>query len=154
MYLRYFVIKPWPVYWTNSKSTSHKNATCQVRLNWPSSSGGKEFPLCFFAISLLSLLGKRHGPSFEQTWKPSFQWCLCQVWLNLPVVLNFFFISSMYFLHDLSKESGPSFEQTWIFFSQWCFETIKFGCYFVINSPWERTLETLHPSIHQSILRA
>ena len=26
--------------------------------------------------------------------------------------------------------------------------------YFVINSPWERTLETLHLSIHQSILRA
>ena len=59
-----------------SIKTSNKDALCQVLLKLTSGFGG-EFHQVFFAISLLSRLGKGHGPLLEQTWIPFSQEKLC-----------------------------------------------------------------------------
>ena len=45
--------------------------------NWPSGSGDEDFKYLEYkiTISILSPLGERRGPSFEQTWIPSTQGC-------------------------------------------------------------------------------
>ena len=42
-----------------------------------------KFTWCIFALSWLSPLGKKRGPSFEQNWIPFTQGCFVQVWLKL-----------------------------------------------------------------------
>ena len=56
--------------------------------NWCSGSGDEKYlnvvnVFLIYNILLFSLLGKGHGPSFEQIWTLSLKDALCQVWLKL-----------------------------------------------------------------------
>ena len=79
-------------------------------------------------FSLLSPLGKGHGPSFEQTWLPITQGCFVPSLIEIgPVVLSrdFFkvgqFIFAISLLFPLGNGRAPSFKQTWIPITQGCF---------------------------------
>ena len=85
MYFRNFIII-FPL-WTigpsfeQSRIPLHPKIICaKFHLNWPTGFGEENFKICqcFFPILQLSPLGKRRGPSFEQTWIPSTQRWLCQ----------------------------------------------------------------------------
>ena len=81
-----------------------------------------------FIFSVLSPLGKRRGPSFEQTWIPSTEEFFVGRLIEIdPVVLEKkilkYFQYNITFspLYPLGKRRGPSFEQTWIPSTQECF---------------------------------
>ena len=85
-----------------------------------------KFPQCIFPFLLSSSLGKRWGPSFEQTWILFTLECLMPSLVEIsPMILEKIFkVSLIYFryvlLSPLGKGWGPSFEQTWIYFTKEC----------------------------------
>ena len=84
------------------------------------------FKFCqwIFAISLLSPLGKGHGPSFKKTWIPFTQWYFV-LWLVeigpvvLEKILNFFKVFLLFHNYiPLKKGQGTLFVQTRIPFTE------------------------------------
>ena len=78
----------------------------------------------FFAIGLISPIGKVCAPSFEQTWFTLNQLCCKQRFEIDPACDSLDRISSIFFaillLFPLGKGCGSLFEQTWIVFTQGC----------------------------------
>ena len=97
------------------ESPSPKDALCQVWLKLAQLFWRRRFfRECIFTISYLSLLGKGQGPSFEQTWIPSTQGCICAKFSwNWPCGSREedFKISLMYFRYFVFifpwKRTGP-----------------------------------------------
>ena len=82
MYFRYYVIiSPWkragPFFWTIMNPLHPKILCTQFGWNWPSGSGAEDFLILsmHFRYFVIISLGKRWGPSFEQTWIPFTQGC-------------------------------------------------------------------------------
>ena len=76
-------------------------------------------------FSLLSPLGKGHGPSFEQTWFPITQGCFVpslveigSVVLKKKILKVGQCIFAISLLSPLGNGQGPSFEQTWILITE------------------------------------
>ena len=159
---------------------SHKDALCQVWLQlakWFWRERFLDFVNVFSLFRIMSL-GKRWGPSFEQTWIPFTRGCIVPSLVEIdPVVLEekifkfrqcIFAISSMSFRYfatvSLWQGRGFSFEQTWISFTQWCIvlslveirpmvlekKIIKFRqCFFAILY-WSPLGKGWDPSIEQN----
>ena len=116
--------------WTNLNSLHTRMLCAKFGWNWPTDSGEDFLKLrqCLFALSSVSPLGERPGPSFEQTWILNTQECFMPCWVGIsPVVLEkkifeiCLCIFAIALLSPIGKLWGPSFEQTSIYFTQGCF---------------------------------
>ena len=101
MYFHYYlIIFPWKrtlsFIWTNLNLLHPRMLCAKFDWNWLYRRRFLKFKCCIFTISLLSSLGKGHGPSFEQIWIPSTQGCFVPslvelaLWFWRRIFFNFF----------------------------------------------------------------